>query len=263
MDALMPKPESRYLIHWRAYVYVNKLYSLPKGEVRGFRNLKPVDFSRDLNEMIRVQEFANRDLSVLLFHKRTDLANVRDVILPNLLFGINMKSLEFRIALSPYIGSRTNHFVQELINYARSPYGDPVSYEFNVKYRSELAVDGAVLHNFVEFSKRVDENEYVSEPLYSQLYVQDASGETNDLTVLDNGMDATLLQLHHLSQSFQVCKAQTAQKEPARLAYRKPSLQLAGDPRRSEVNGPRLTRLKIARKYDRLRRKRWNLKDQA
>lgn len=85
-----------------------------------------------------------------------------------------MKSVEFSATLAAYLGPRTNHFVHELINFARSPYNDLISYECNVQYRARQpeAVAGAGgeekqlpllpgLHCFKDFTMRVDEDECV------------------------------------------------------------------------------------------------------
>lgn len=83
-----------------------------------------------------------------------------------------MKSVEFSATLAAYLGQRTNHFVHELINFARSPYNDLISYECNVKYRARqpetmVGVEETQvpllrgLHCFRDFTLRVDEDECV------------------------------------------------------------------------------------------------------
>lgn len=143
--------------------------------------------------MHRLLAFANRELSVLMCNAQADLLTAFDV-LQELILDVNLKSQEFNLTLSSFLGTKTNHFVHELINFARSPYDDMISYECNVRYQQrpieiienpvgeaegekesqqeqvkqppklprQLPLNNTkLIHNFVEFSKSVDEDECV------------------------------------------------------------------------------------------------------
>ncbi|XP_064542985.1 uncharacterized protein LOC135431671 [Drosophila montana] len=197
---------SRYMVYWRVYVYSNNLYSLPERESRSFRDCTPLMYRRNSDEVHRLLSFANRELSVLLCNTQTELLTVFDVLL-ELILEINMKSLEFNATLAGYLGPKTNHFVHELINFARSPYDDLISYECNVQYSarpldgSEASGDaGAVLPimlNFVDFSMCVDEDECVS--FTADLDVEDEDpDEIDELADLTDLNAPLLLELRRL-----------------------------------------------------------------
>ncbi|XP_030558086.1 uncharacterized protein LOC115760749 [Drosophila novamexicana] len=193
---------SRYMVYWRVYVYSNNLYSLPERESRSFRDCTPLMYRRNSDEVHRLLSFANRELSVLLCNTQTELLTVFDVLL-ELLMEINMKSLEFNATLAGYLGPKTNHFVHELINFARSPYDDLISYECNVQY-SARPLDGSeglgvlpIMLNFVDFSMCVDEDECVS--FTADLDVEDEDpDEIDELADLTDLNAPLLLELRRL-----------------------------------------------------------------
>jgi len=109
--------------------------------------------------------WVNRDASVLVKSGKTNILLLYETIL-NLLPRVSIKSLEFCSAVAKYFGGKTQHFTHELINFARSPYDDIISYECNTLYRplaengaksSSMAWDSSsTLHNFVEFSRCIN-----------------------------------------------------------------------------------------------------------
>ncbi|XP_037715510.1 uncharacterized protein LOC119550705 [Drosophila subpulchrella] len=155
----------RHMVNWRVYVYANALYSFPNREKPDFRDWSPQHFRRNPFEIHRIMNWVNRDASVLVKSSKTDLFLLYETIL-NLLPRVSIKSLEFYSAVTKYFGGKTQHFTHELINFARSPYDDIISYECNTQYRpltengarsSSMAWDSSsTLHNFVEFSRCIN-----------------------------------------------------------------------------------------------------------
>lgn len=68
----------------------------------------------------RLVPWLNRELSVLL-QIETHMAVVLDIIL-NLCVRHAIRSDDMRIALFPYLGQNTNHFLHEFYIFASSPY---------------------------------------------------------------------------------------------------------------------------------------------
>ncbi|XP_017958396.1 E3 ubiquitin-protein ligase Topors, partial [Drosophila navojoa] len=216
---------SRYMVYWRVYVYAKNLYSLPEDTSRGYRECTPFVYRSNSQEAHRLLCFANRELSVLLCKAKGDLLVVFDV-LQELLLEVNMRSEEFNMSLEYFLGSKTNHFVHELLNFARSPYDDMISYECNVNYQERpfetenqdgkkkrvkeepvqlpplqlpLLSTTKLVRNFVEFSKCVDENECVG--LSGDLEAEDEEpDEIEDLLdMAEANMDSPLvIELHRL-----------------------------------------------------------------
>ncbi|XP_016957987.1 E3 ubiquitin-protein ligase Topors [Drosophila biarmipes] len=155
----------RYMVKWRVYVYANSLYSLPDSIKPDFREWSPQYFRRNSFEIHRIMNWVNRDASVLLKSNKTDVFLVYEVIL-SLLTRVSIKSLEFGSAVVNYFGVKTHQFIHELMNFARSPYDDIISYECNTMYRhfpeggastSAMARElSSKLYNFVEFSRSIN-----------------------------------------------------------------------------------------------------------
>ncbi|KAH8402099.1 hypothetical protein KR009_009739, partial [Drosophila setifemur] len=186
----------RHMIHWRIHVYANSLYSLPDLKMRGFRDWTPQSVSRNPFEIHRVMNWVNRDVSVLMRTCKATVLNVFETIL-GMLPRVSINSLEFRTELTFYLGPKTDHFIHELINFARSPYDDLIAYDCNVQYRySESDPDvpstsqaarnrqllGAELQNFVEFSRRINPDESGGFEVDLRLEDED-SGELDDLVM--------------------------------------------------------------------------------
>lgn len=174
-------------------------------------------FRRQPDELHRLLNFANRDLSVLTCSNQTDVLKIFDILL-ELLLEVNMKSVEFSATLAAYLGQRTNHFVHELINFARSPYNDLISYECNVKYRARQPEpeDNQVpllqgLHCFMDFTMRVDEDECVD-------FLVDLDLEDDDAEMIDESSNLVelnaplILELRRLNERQAAQSAQQMQQ---------------------------------------------------
>ncbi|KAH8340141.1 hypothetical protein KR067_010754 [Drosophila pandora] len=188
----------RHMIHWRIYVYANGLYSLPDLTTRGFREWSPQYFSRNPFELHRVMDFVNRDVSILLRANKSAVLNVYETVL-SLLPRVGIKSSEFLSAMSSYFGAKTKHFIHELINFARSPYDDLISYECSVQYKFRSEDDdgpstaaaarerqrlacGPGLLNFVVFSRRINPDDCGGFEAELMLEDEDA-GELDEMVI--------------------------------------------------------------------------------
>ncbi|KAH8415759.1 hypothetical protein KR222_000120, partial [Zaprionus bogoriensis] len=124
---------------WRRYVYDRKLYALPVSDrlTGRFREWSARFYRDNPSQMHRLMPWINRDIVCLL---RATPQNVDEVmqILNNNLPMINIPTRTFRRHLSPFLGERTNHFIHELFNFARSPY-DMVGYDRVVTYSARAA----------------------------------------------------------------------------------------------------------------------------
>ncbi|XP_033254799.1 uncharacterized protein LOC117194340 [Drosophila miranda] len=128
----------------------------------------------------RIMEWAIRDTAVVVCKAETVKAFEA---LYGMLSHVSMQSADFENTLLTFFGPKTNQFIHELINFARSPYDDPIAYELNVKYRAvhDVPDDGndvempctsaealkieqerAVRHSFVEFAARMNNDDYLS-----------------------------------------------------------------------------------------------------
>ncbi|XP_068147312.1 E3 ubiquitin-protein ligase Topors [Drosophila tropicalis] len=161
---------SRYKIYWRVYIYANSLYSLPSRSTCDYREWTPLVYRRGSFELHRIMVWVYRDLSVLLRNSKRKMKYAYDTIF-ELLPLYSMKDEEFSRSLSVYLDDKTNHFIHELINFARSPYDDVISYECNVQYCTlikfspkmagidEISETLGDLHSFVEFSRRINDDD--------------------------------------------------------------------------------------------------------
>ncbi|KAH8371478.1 hypothetical protein KR093_007579, partial [Drosophila rubida] len=124
---------------WRRYVYDRKLYALPVSDnlTGNFREWSARFYRDNPAQMHRLMPWINRDIVCLL---RTSPQNVTQVMqmMNNILPMINIPTRTFRRRLSPFLGERTNHFIHELFNFARSPY-DMIGYDRVVQYSALVA----------------------------------------------------------------------------------------------------------------------------
>ncbi|XP_033249858.1 uncharacterized protein LOC108160815 [Drosophila miranda] len=171
---------TRQVISWRIYVYANSLYSLPPRQTPSFRKWSPQALRKNPCAIHRIMEWAIRDIAVVVCKAET--VNAFEALY-GMLSHVSMQSAEFENTLLTFFGPKTNQFIHELINFARSPYDDPISYELNVKYRAvhDVPDDGndvempctsaealkkeqarAVRHTFVEFAARMNNDDYLS-----------------------------------------------------------------------------------------------------
>ncbi|KAH8261115.1 hypothetical protein KR044_003605, partial [Drosophila immigrans] len=124
---------------WRRYVYDRKLYALPVSDslTGRFREWSARFYRDNPAQMHRLMPWINRDIVCLL---RTSPQNVTQVMhmMNDILPMINIPTRTFRRRLSPFLGERTNHFIHELFNFARSPY-DMIGYDRMVQYSALVA----------------------------------------------------------------------------------------------------------------------------
>lgn len=124
---------------WRRYVYDRKLYALPVSDslTGHFREWSARFYRDNPAQMHRLMPWINRDIVCLL---RTSPQNVSQVMhmMHDILPMINIPTRTFRRRLSPFLGERTNHFIHELFNFARSPY-DMIGYDRVVQYSALVA----------------------------------------------------------------------------------------------------------------------------
>ncbi|XP_034106222.1 E3 ubiquitin-protein ligase Topors [Drosophila albomicans] len=124
---------------WRRYVYDRKLYALPVSDnlTGNFREWSARFYRDNPAQMHRLMPWINRDIVCLL---RTSPQNVTQVMhmMHDILPMINITTRTFRRRLSPFLGERTNHFIHELFNFARSPY-DMIGYDRVVQYSALVA----------------------------------------------------------------------------------------------------------------------------
>ncbi|XP_030385928.1 E3 ubiquitin-protein ligase Topors-like [Scaptodrosophila lebanonensis] len=207
---------TRRCILWRLHVYNNRLYSMPGLSTHGYRDWGPRVYARHPGEVHRVMNWVNRDVSVLIHDNKTTILTIFDLIL-SLLPCTSMKSYEFRAALLPYFEEKTHHFIYELINFARSPYDDLITYELNVQYCyvdldymynddddddgdscCTLTIDRAIqnadkkVSNFVEFSHSFDNDDCRGFELHLDLE-DDDSEALDEMSAMSEKQQAELM----------------------------------------------------------------------
>lgn len=87
---------------------------------------------REPRELNRLIPWLNRELQVLLNNNSSHVAYVLSIIL-DALSHYDIRSPEFRELVRPHISTYTDHFVHELLNYARTNF-DLVGYDQSVTY---------------------------------------------------------------------------------------------------------------------------------
>ncbi|XP_012139772.2 uncharacterized protein LOC100876127 isoform X4 [Megachile rotundata] len=125
---------------------------------------------REPAELNRLIPWLNRELQVLLDENSTHITYVLRCIM-EILSQFDITSPEFRDSVRPYFGTFTDHFVHELLNYARTNF-DLVGYDQSVTYlRQELS------------------NEYVSHVFSPASSNNSNSSDDSDVRVLDEAID--------------------------------------------------------------------------
>ncbi|TDG43780.1 hypothetical protein AWZ03_009790 [Drosophila navojoa] len=124
---------------WRRYVYDRKLYALPVCDslTGQFREWSARFYRDNPAQMHRLMPWINRDIVCLLRNLPQNVSEVMQ-LMHDILPMINIPTRTFRRRLTPYLGERTNHFIHELFNFARSPY-DMVGYDRVVQYSARVA----------------------------------------------------------------------------------------------------------------------------
>uniref|UniRef100_A0A336LHR4 E3 ubiquitin-protein ligase Topors n=1 Tax=Culicoides sonorensis TaxID=179676 RepID=A0A336LHR4_CULSO len=118
---------------WRQYIYNRGIYALPLEDMTGRSRECSVDFYRENPAQIyRLMPWINRELVVLLRGNPFQIQVVMNY-LPELLTQHDMQADQFRSYFQSFLGQRTDHFIHELLNFARSPY-DMIGYDRHVRY---------------------------------------------------------------------------------------------------------------------------------
>lgn len=102
--------------------------------------------------MHRLVPWLNRELLCLCVHNDEPISYMVQTI-QNIIQTVDMTSPEFRNRIRPLVPNHTDHFIHELINYARSPY-DLIGYDRYVTYSPRFESDDVVN---IFFSKRMIE----------------------------------------------------------------------------------------------------------
>ncbi|XP_034654646.1 headcase protein [Drosophila subobscura] len=226
---------TRQMISWRIYVYANSLYSVQPSDKRGFREWSPQALRDDPCAIHRIMDWVNRDASVLVRSSEEEMVIAYEVVHDMLAF-VPMRSTEFQDALLTFFGGKTSHFVHELINFARSPYDDPIAYELSVQYRSmrpelvEMPCTSAEalkrqqakaeLHNFVQFAARMDNDDCLSFEADMELEAEDSCA-IDELVLVSQARIVGRAQMAESQQPQQ----QQQQQEPPTLQQQPPTLQ--------------------------------------
>ncbi|CAL7933354.1 unnamed protein product [Xylocopa violacea] len=137
-----------------------------------FRECSADFYRREPMELNRLIPWLNRELQVLVGNDASHVAYVLRVI-SNALVQYDIRSLEFRDIVRSHFGTFTDHFIHELLNYARSNF-DIIGYDQSVTYLPQGL-----------------SNEYVSNvlsPTSSSTSTSTSSGDS-DVRVLDEAID--------------------------------------------------------------------------
>ncbi|XP_034936241.1 LOW QUALITY PROTEIN: E3 ubiquitin-protein ligase Topors-like [Chelonus insularis] len=105
---------------YRRNIYRTGVWSDPIPDIHSrFRECSAEYYRRFPQEIDRLVPWINRDLQTLFNENHTQIAYVLEVITSSLT-RYDMRSPEFRNVLRPYFGINTDHFIHELMNYART-----------------------------------------------------------------------------------------------------------------------------------------------
>lgn len=116
---------------FRLSVYLNNVWVQPIADITGrYRQSSPQLYREQPALTHRLVPWVNRELTALLPSSRIGvvLAEVMELI-----ERYSIDSHEFRQAMQPHLGRRTNHFVHEFYHFARSPY-DMVGHDNAAQY---------------------------------------------------------------------------------------------------------------------------------
>ncbi|XP_012139770.2 uncharacterized protein LOC100876127 isoform X2 [Megachile rotundata] len=157
--------------NYRRTVYRRGIWATALPDMLGrFRECSAEYYRREPAELNRLIPWLNRELQVLLDENSTHITYVLRCIM-EILSQFDITSPEFRDSVRPYFGTFTDHFVHELLNYARTNF-DLVGYDQSVTYlRQELS------------------NEYVSHVFSPASSNNSNSSDDSDVRVLDEAID--------------------------------------------------------------------------
>ncbi|XP_076624214.1 uncharacterized protein LOC143343314 [Colletes latitarsis] len=156
---------------YRRTIYRHGIWASALPDVFGrFRECSPDYYRREPRELNRLIPWLNRELQVLLTNNASYVAYVLRIIL-DALSQYDIRSPEFRDLVRPHFGTFTDHFVHELLIYARTNF-DLVGYDQSVVYLPQ------------GFS-----NEYVSNVVSPASSSSSTSSDDSDVRVLDEAID--------------------------------------------------------------------------
>ncbi|XP_015439121.1 PREDICTED: E3 ubiquitin-protein ligase Topors-like [Dufourea novaeangliae] len=156
---------------YRRSIYRHGIWATALPDVFGrFRDCSAEYYRREPRELNRLIPWLNRELQVLLNNNAPHVAYVLRVIL-EALSQYDIRSPEFRDLVRPYFGNFTDHFVHELLNYARTNF-DLVGYDQSVTYLPQGL-----------------SNEYVSNIVSPASSSSSISSDDSDVRVLDEAID--------------------------------------------------------------------------
>lgn len=116
---------------FRLSVYLNNVWVQPLADITGrYRQTGPELYREQPALTHRLAPWVNRELTALLPEPRIGTV-LREMM--QLIEQYPINSREFRRTMQPHLGSRTNHFIHEFYNFARSPY-DMVGHDNAAQY---------------------------------------------------------------------------------------------------------------------------------
>ncbi|CAD1478421.1 unnamed protein product [Heterotrigona itama] len=156
---------------YRRTIYRHGIWATALPDVFGrFRECSADFYRREPRELNRLIPWLNRELQVLLNNNASHVAYVLRVIL-DALCQYDIRSPEFRELVRPHFAAYTDHFVHELLNYARTNF-DLIGYDQSVTYLPQGL-----------------SNEYVSNILSPTSSSTSTSSDDSDIRVLDEAID--------------------------------------------------------------------------
>ncbi|XP_050592736.1 E3 ubiquitin-protein ligase Topors isoform X1 [Bombus affinis] len=161
---------------YRRTIYRLGIWATALPDVFGrFRECSADFYRREPRELNRLIPWLNRELQVLLNNNSSLVAYVLSIIL-DALSHYDIRSPEFRELVRPHFSTYTDHFVHELLNYARTNF-DLVGYDQSVTYLPQVIF-------IIGLS-----NEYVSHILSPASSSTSTSSDDSDVRVLDEAID--------------------------------------------------------------------------
>ena len=139
--------------NFRRRTYQRDLWVQPLADITGrYRETTPEFFQLNPAMTHRLVPWLNRELNVLLVSHENRLSYVLELVL-RLITQHHIRSRAFREAIQQYIGVRTEHFLHEFYQFARSPY-DMYGFDENAVY----APRNNLQHEEVAVSESSDED---------------------------------------------------------------------------------------------------------
>lgn len=120
-------------VDYRRNVYRFGIWATSLPDIFGnFRECSADYYRREPTQLNRLIPWLNRELQVLLNNNAPHVAYVMRIIMESL-SRYDLRSPEFRDVVRPYFGIHAEHFVHELLNYARTGF-DVIGYDQYVTY---------------------------------------------------------------------------------------------------------------------------------